>query len=63
MSHTNLVCSIGIHLILLIQIGIVCIDGDLDLLLSQEEDLESLLLGGTLCGDFSLDFSLVPEYL
>ena len=36
------------HLSLLAHTGGGCFDGDLDLLLSLDADLESLLLGGTL---------------
>ena len=46
MSHKNFVCSNGKHLSLVAQIGAGCFDGDLDLLLSLDADLESLLLGG-----------------
>ena len=48
MSHKNFVCSNGMHLSLLAHIGAGCFDGDLDLPLSLDADLESLLLGGTL---------------
>ena len=48
MSHKNCVCSKGMHLSLLAHIGGDCFDGDLDLLLSLDADLESLLLRGTL---------------
>ena len=48
MSHNNFVCSNGMHLSLLAHTGGGCFDGDLDLLLSLDADLESLLLGGTL---------------
>ena len=68
MSHINFECSIGMVLILLFQIGseqVLEKDGDLDLPLSLDVDLESLLLGGTFCAllkegdvDFSLDLSL-----
>ena len=46
MSHKNFVCSNGMHLSLLAHPGAGCFDGDLDLLLSRDADLESLLLGG-----------------
>ena len=46
MSHKNFVCSNGMHLSLLAHIGAGCFDGDLDLLLSLDADLESLLLRG-----------------
>ena len=46
MSHKYFVCSTGMHLNLLAHIGAGCFDGDLDLLLSLDADLESLLLGG-----------------
>ena len=49
MSHKNFVCSTGMHLNLLAHIGAGCFDGDLDLLLSLDADLESLLLGGGNC--------------
>ena len=52
MSHINFECSIGMALILLFHMGsghILGVDGDLDLPLSLDADLESLLLGGTLC--------------
>ena len=68
MSHINFECSSGIALILLFQMGseyTLGVDGDLDLPLSLDADLESLLLGGTHCAllptgdvDLSLDFSL-----
>ena len=68
MSHINFECSTGMALILLFHMGtghIPGVDGDLDLPLSLDADLESLLLGGTLCVlvqkgdvDFSLDLSL-----
>ena len=48
MFHKNFVCSIGMHLSLLAHTGGGCFDGDLDLLLSLDADLESLLLGGTI---------------
>ena len=48
MSHKNFVCSKGMHLSLLAHIGSGCFDGDLDLLLSLDADLEFILLGGTL---------------
>ena len=46
MSHKNFVCSNGMHLNLPAHIGAGCFDGDLDLLLSLDADLESLLLEG-----------------
>ena len=68
MSHINFECSIGMVLILLFQIGseqVLEKDGDLDLPLSLDVDLESLLLRGTFCAllkerdvDFTLDLSL-----
>ena len=68
MSHINFECSTGIVLILLFQMGsgyTLGVDGDLDLPLSLDADLESLLLGGTLCAllptgdvDLSLDLCL-----
>ena len=42
MSHKNFVCSNGMHLSLLAYIGAGCFDGDLDLLLSRDADLESI---------------------
>ena len=68
MSQINFECSIGIALILLFQMGsgyTLGVDGDLDLPLSLDADLESLLLGGTLSAllstgdvDLSLNLSL-----
>ena len=68
MSHINFECSLGIALILLFQMGsgyTLGVDGDLDLPLSLDADLEPLLLGGTLCAllptgdvDLSLDLYL-----
>ena len=52
MSHVNFECSTGMALILLFHIGsghTLGTDGDLDLPLSLDADLESLLLGGTPC--------------
>ena len=48
MSHKYFVCSNGMHLSLLAHIGAGCFDGDLDLLLSLEADLDSFLLEETL---------------
>ena len=69
MSHINLECSTGIFLILLFLMGskhVLGTDGDLDLSLSLDADLKSLLPGGTLCVllqkgdvDFSLDLSWI----
>ena len=68
MSHVNFECSSGMALIILFHMGsehVLGTDGDLDLPLSLDADLESLLLEGTLCVlvqkgdvDFSLDLSL-----
>ena len=68
MSHINLECSTGIFLILLFLMGskhVLWTDGNIDLSLSLDADLKSLLPGGTLCVllqkgdvDISLDLSL-----
>ena len=66
MSHINFECSTGMALILLFHIGsehTFGTDGDLDLPLSLDADLESLLQGGTLCvlvQKGNVDFSLEP---
>ena len=68
MSHKNFVCSNGMHLSLLAHIGAGCFDGDLDLPLSLDADLESLLLGEfyesyyDMWMETSLEFSLSLEY-